>query len=86
MENTSYKIDVKPSSTTIWFHEGNGHNFKVKKTKKYLYVTRYHTNGYTNIDINTHKLVNAKLPTTWDEARILWDEAKIFKSTTTKEE
>ena len=70
---TEYKSQVSAASCTVWFHEGNGHNFAVKRTAKYTYITRYYTNGSSNRNIATKKLTGVAFPTSWEKARQLFD-------------
>lgn len=51
-----YKTETTNQSITVYFHEGNGWNFRVKTTSKATYVTRYHTNGHVNRDDRTVKI------------------------------
>ena len=71
-EQTEYKSEITRTSCTVWFHRGNGHNFKAKQCKKYLHLTRYYTNGADNQDIETKKFTGATFPTCWEDAQELF--------------
>lgn len=70
---SEFKAQVERTSCTVWFHQGNGHNFRAKQCAKYLYLTRYFTNGSQNTDIGTQRILGARFPVSWEDARELWD-------------
>lgn len=72
-EQTEYKSEITRTACTVWFHEGNGHNFEVKRTAKYTYITRYYTNGSSNRVIQTKKLTGVAFPKSWEDARELFE-------------
>ena len=72
-ESTDYKTEITNQSVTIWFHEGNGINFRAKKTSRNLYLTRYITNGWQNTDQNTIKIQGGEMPKSWQAAQILFE-------------
>lgn len=80
---TGYKSEITRTTCTVWFHEGNGYNFKAKQCKKYLYLTRYHTNGADNQDIETKKFTGTTFPTCWEDARELFSLYERPQQTTT---
>jgi hypothetical protein len=69
---SEFKTQVERNSCTVWFHRGNGHNFKAKQCAKYLYLTRYHTTGSQNTDIETKRILGARFPVSWEDARELF--------------
>ena len=69
IETLPYKKEVSKTKITIWFHDGNGQNYKVTWNLKAetTLIQRYYTNGASNkfavtphtlkglIDISTHQ-------------------------------
>ncbi len=73
-KSTEYKNEIRPTSVTVWFHEGNGSNFKIKQTANKLYITKYRTNGHQNVDLRTVVIKGGGMPATYVGAVVLWDE------------
>ena len=82
-QKTEYKSEITRTTCTVWFHEGNGHNFAVKRTAKYTYITRYYTNGAANRNIETKKFTGTAFPTSWEAARELFSLYERPEQTTT---
>lgn len=80
---TEFKTEIKPNSCTVWFHRGNGKNFAVKQTTKFLYVKCYYTNGAANRNIETKKFAGVEFPTSLEAARELFSLYERPQQTTT---
>jgi len=73
LKGTEYKHTLKYGVFTVWFHEGNGTNFRVSyhfranKTK----ITRYSTNGHVNRDDSKQEIEGLNIATNYQEAEAL---------------
>lgn len=74
IQATDYKNELSHGVLTVWFHEGNGWNFRVSyhfranKTK----ITRYNTNGWQNTDDSTQEFEGLHLVESHLEAESLF--------------
>lgn len=74
LKETNYKTEHKNGIFTVWFHEGNGMNFRLSyhfranKTK----IVSYYTNGHTNTDKVTKVYEGLHIVTNHNEAQYLF--------------
>lgn len=74
LNGTEYQNENKNGVLTVWFHEGNGWNFRVSynfranKTK----IVRYHTNGHMNRDDSKQEFEGLHIATNHQEAESLF--------------